>query len=1080
MPKTFLVKRDSESHELNASGTIKYTSNVRLDGTINCNEVKSSLTEVTVQGRVISRDAQCVRNNQAMDSTPPSTSAVPVLGESSSRTNIRPNGTTRQDDYTREASEAVGASGSESTRALLKKALTTLVSTDYDAVTPPRRTGKENTTPVSSKPKLFRPYDLDDNKCDSDTSTNQTFISPILVRANYGTGLGDWHIEKRSKSESLSYTQTSVPCTSVHGLKAETRPTYVLSDTRLPPKLVLTSLEPLRSSTPKNSPCISPASSQSETRISQKLLTSPVVNNCPSDSSRTWTSLMGTNNYVLDNTETSISGNMQAQRPNVVFQGSHSSREHSLRLPLKHSYKNTITIGTESGGHHSAVSISKVESDRQRSNSCPPVTNAAPGSAHPVPRRWDSTRRLTEQTPPVQIEILKETWAKHHAIMTSRNIRQDDFAPSLPSFATFANHKSEAFKNNSSYNARLEPDNGCSNKVKHMRSKSEETSEISKGGTSRLSLPSTKNECSELPQRSIVDTEADKHTIASTISDRSTTAPSTVCPKSKSMIQAYTSQNGTHESTRSLVNGCRGDNFSTTTAPTRTKSPPPKRFPYSGMEYFKPRPEFYRSDAHCLTDYAFKHPLYYHSLPLQTFRMEHALPKYWIPNEAAVDRPNNSAHRLHDKPDLCVDQITPISAGAFSTSGLQKLSSVNSLPPAPPANLPVAPLLNLIKDQSALPGVEVINGGYGIKNPSFSAPKAQDFPDESLSADNSKFVCKFCSKEFSLQRLLNRHLKCHSDVKRYLCTFCGKGFNDTFDLKRHTRIHTGVKPYKCPSCDKSFTQRCSLESHTRKVHGADLPYGYKQRRTKVYVCEDCGHSTSDPENHFVHLQQNHPFCPALARCHDKRQFKFRSDGIEGADQREQERSSGDSDTNAKTEEASTARARDPLAYSNSISRSLQLETPTACVKVNKIQAPVSAPANIGSNKPEVQVVPQERIEQSARFSPPSLSQNIRYCDIRVANKRPDTTSPKCSPVKKARNNETPLSFERGACENERQAEPPGKVAFMPHVKKRPLGSLTQNTLYDLHPNTGKQTPTKSNPPLGMRLPLGQIVRPNCW
>lgn len=62
----------------------------------------------------------------------------------------------------------------------------------------------------------------------------------------------------------------------------------------------------------------------------------------------------------------------------------------------------------------------------------------------------------------------------------------------------------------------------------------------------------------------------------------------------------------------------------------------------------------------------------------------------------------------------------------------------------------------------------------------------------SASNESSNFVCKFCKKEFSLQRLLNRHLKCHSDTKRYLCTFCGKGFNDTFDLKRHTRIHTGT------------------------------------------------------------------------------------------------------------------------------------------------------------------------------------------------------------------------------------------------------------------------------------------------
>jgi len=57
---------------------------------------------------------------------------------------------------------------------------------------------------------------------------------------------------------------------------------------------------------------------------------------------------------------------------------------------------------------------------------------------------------------------------------------------------------------------------------------------------------------------------------------------------------------------------------------------------------------------------------------------------------------------------------------------------------------------------------------------------------------NNRFTCRLCSKSFTLQRLLNRHMKCHSDVKRYLCTFCGKGFNDTFDLKRHTRTHTGI------------------------------------------------------------------------------------------------------------------------------------------------------------------------------------------------------------------------------------------------------------------------------------------------
>lgn len=116
---------------------------------------------------------------------------------------------------------------------------------------------------------------------------------------------------------------------------------------------------------------------------------------------------------------------------------------------------------------------------------------------------------------------------------------------------------------------------------------------------------------------------------------------------------------------------------------------------------------------------------------------------------------------------------------------------------------------------------EFVNGGHGIKNPLANhdplpppttlirAPEPERStttatpvtvvssvnttpePTESHKS-GSKFCCNLCSKTFNLQRLLNRHMKCHSDVKRYLCTFCGKGFNDTFDLKRHTRTHTGM------------------------------------------------------------------------------------------------------------------------------------------------------------------------------------------------------------------------------------------------------------------------------------------------
>ncbi|KAK3546637.1 hypothetical protein QTP70_031437 [Hemibagrus guttatus] len=120
------------------------------------------------------------------------------------------------------------------------------------------------------------------------------------------------------------------------------------------------------------------------------------------------------------------------------------------------------------------------------------------------------------------------------------------------------------------------------------------------------------------------------------------------------------------------------------------------------------------------------------------------------------------------------------------------------------------------------------------------------------------FACQVCQKVFQYQRMLNRHLKCHSEQKRHLCSFCGKGFNDTFDLKRHVRTHTGVRPYKCNLCEKAFTQRCSLESHMKKIHGVAQQYAYKERRTKLYVCEECGHTASTQDSLLRHIHNQHP------------------------------------------------------------------------------------------------------------------------------------------------------------------------------------------------------------------------------
>ncbi|XP_051540729.1 putative transcription factor ovo-like protein 3 isoform X3 [Myxocyprinus asiaticus] len=119
------------------------------------------------------------------------------------------------------------------------------------------------------------------------------------------------------------------------------------------------------------------------------------------------------------------------------------------------------------------------------------------------------------------------------------------------------------------------------------------------------------------------------------------------------------------------------------------------------------------------------------------------------------------------------------------------------------------------------------------------------------------------------KRMLTRHLKCHSLIKRHPCRYCGKGFNDTFDLKRHMRTHTGIRPYRCDLCEKAFTQRCSLESHLRKIHSVRQQYAYRQRRSKIFVCEDCGFTSSRPDEYFLHVRQQHPSSPALRRYYRK-------------------------------------------------------------------------------------------------------------------------------------------------------------------------------------------------------------------
>ncbi|KIH47235.1 hypothetical protein ANCDUO_22708 [Ancylostoma duodenale] len=55
------------------------------------------------------------------------------------------------------------------------------------------------------------------------------------------------------------------------------------------------------------------------------------------------------------------------------------------------------------------------------------------------------------------------------------------------------------------------------------------------------------------------------------------------------------------------------------------------------------------------------------------------------------------------------------------------------------------------------------------------------------------------------------------------------------------------------------------QSHLRKVHGVLHNYGYKERRNKVFVCEECGFTSEMFDVYVSHLKMLHPFSASLIR-----------------------------------------------------------------------------------------------------------------------------------------------------------------------------------------------------------------------